>query len=143
MKVVLTTKFTEGGTQMCHVFDELEAQGLKPKMLFKKDHDEITFEVPTVEPQGFEDYLKQYLGENDLKIIGNDVWEETKAKAEQTDWISVKDRLPRYDGEYYVTYEDSSGIRDTDVDYFRTNGKGWVYYNVIAWREKFSPYRGE
>ncbi len=51
MKVVLTTKYTEGGMQMRHVFDELEAQGLKPKMLFKKDHDEISFEVPTVEPQ--------------------------------------------------------------------------------------------
>lgn len=63
--------------------------------------------------------------------------------AEQTEWISVKDRLPKYNGEYYVTYEDCNGMRDTDVDYFRINGKGWVYYNVIAWREKFSPYKGE
>ena len=46
MKIVLTTKFTEGGMQMRHVFDELEAQGLKPEMLFKNDHDEIIFEVP-------------------------------------------------------------------------------------------------
>lgn len=48
-------------------------------------------ETLSAELQGFEEYLKQYLGENDLKIIGNDVWEETKAKAEQTEWISVKE----------------------------------------------------
>ena len=64
--------------------------------------------LPTVEPQGFENYLKQYLGENDLKIIGNDVWEETKAKAEQTEWRPCKNELPEKYGEYYVTWVTSA-----------------------------------
>lgn len=36
------------------------------------------FEPKPVEPQGFEDYLNQYLGENDQMIIGKDVYEELK-----------------------------------------------------------------
>lgn len=42
--------------------------------------DEI-IKVLSVEPQGFEDYLKQYLGENDQMIIGKDVYEELKYEA--------------------------------------------------------------
>lgn len=97
--------------------------------------------------------LEQYLGENDLKIIGNDVWEETKAKAEQTEWISVKDRLPESRELVLVTVYWHERYQVMIASYFG-NGEWWcVPWNncgehmqmlkPIAWMPLPSPYKGD
>lgn len=140
--------------------------------------DERIKALSTVEPQGFEDYLKQYLGENDQMIIGKDVYEElkyeagekynelmlqykhlrkyasdleTKLSIEQTEWISVKDRLPEKNDCYLVTFNfESNGNPDNGIGVvefyggnFYSNGFG-VNEDVAAWYINPvppSPYR--
>lgn len=66
------------------------------------------------------------------------------------DWVSVNDRLPTENGEYFVTFGYNDGChiwRDTDTDEFRVN-RGWLYHDccdemVIAWKLKPSRYEGE
>lgn len=117
MKVVLTTKFTEGGTQMWHVFEELELQGLKPKMLFKEDHDEITFEVPTVEP-----HTAEWISVKDSR----------KPKIRERVWVTD------CDGEVWIMY-----YNDCDC-YFNEFGDVFAD-DIIAWQPITvpSPYKGE
>lgn len=114
-----------------------------------------------VEPQGFEEYLNQYLGENDQMIIGKNVYEELKYEletlkksAEPQEWISVKDRLPDniYREGYWVTLKNAKARWTGKV---RLNAKEFVEYieyeknrcdvEVIAWQPitEPSPYKGD
>lgn len=72
---------------------------------------------------------------------------------EQTEWISVKDRLPKEKGMYKITLQTDSGYRYVAEDYFFTERNFFeseAYYRgvgrkIIAWQPitEPSPYKGE
>ena len=101
-------------------------------------------ELPPVEPQGFEDYLKQYLGENDQMIIGKDVYEELKYEletlkksAEPQEWIPIKTRpltkeekeQPSHPSRIKVSNSTLSRLSVTNTS-SPSSGNGQSYMNV-------------
>ena len=125
------------------------------KFIYTREHTAEVLEALSTEPQGFEDYLNQYLGENDQMLIGKDVYEELKYEletlknsVEQTEWISVKDsRKPKIrervwvtdcDGEVWIMY-----YNDCDC-YFNEFGDVFTE-DIVAWQPitEPSPYKGE
>lgn len=95
----------------------------------------------------------QYL--HDAEDIKDHVKEviETEPPIEQTEWISIKDRLPKENGMYEITLQTDSGYRYVAEDYFLAEHNCFEaepYYRgvgrkIIAWQPIIepSPYKGE
>lgn len=119
--------------------------------------------LTTVEPQEhtdekFDELMKQY---KHLRKYASDL--ETKLSVEQTEWISVKDRLPEETGEYLV-YTDSDEVFVEPYDEWQADfgywyeefseetggkiGEEWRSADdncmkVVAWMPLPSPYKGD
>ena len=58
----------------------------------------------------------------------------------QGGWISVSEGLPEEDSDYLVTYEAYGGEKIVSKSWFNTRF-GFIYENVIAWKELPEPYK--
>ena len=67
---------------------------------------------------------------------------ESQPPADQ--WIPVGERLPKEGNAYEVTMIGSDNKRYTMMLYYSDEYKAWASRcNVIAWRERLEPYKGE
>ena len=86
--------------------------------------------------------IMQGMGEYTALAIRNKLRKLPSVKVEQTEWISVKDRLPELGQMVLVTYAD--GDVETNERMTLKNLEVWKYGNsVVAWMPLPSPYKGE
>lgn len=115
----------------------------------------MTPEQLELERQAFEAYYNELKGFGSLERVGDTyayshpdyAWQSWLARAQQSAWISVKDKLPEnnacYLGAYEVPFADGLGTGicyfDAKDRVFRTNPNGIIITIVTHWQPLPEP----
>lgn len=100
------------------------------------------------------EFINDLMGDNkDDLFFNNKIGETIKiALAQQLNgrWISVSERLPEKDGNYWVTVKNLTGYEALNSETFECcyaygewNFPGWQDNKVIAWQSLPEPYKEE
>ena len=110
----------------------------------------------------FHKYVDDIMGRpimtHEIGLLADTIKEKTKAdfmalcadegsSEDQTEWISVSERMPEYDEDIIITHEGSMGQPITSVSYFdgdfRTEDGDGYFSEVVAWMPLPEPYKAE